>query len=101
MHAATYFNDGTIRKPLIEEFNLIPFFKDKNNIIDYRHNFIFGNKKYHISDIQPKFKETFRMNVEITRTQPTTSLGNENMLQVEIRHFQNMKAANDVMQTKL
>ena len=95
------FNDETVERVLIEEVNLMPFSKDKNNIIDYRHNFIFENKKYYISDIQPNFKNVFRFTIEITRTQPSTSLGNESMLQVEIRHLEKMKPVNDVMLTTL
>ena len=79
----------------------MPFKKRKDIIIDYRNSFVFENKGYYISDIQPNFKNVFRMNVEITRTAPTTSMGNESLLQVEIRHFQNMKADNDVMLTTL
>ena len=91
------FYDETVERVLIEEFNLMPFCKDKVNIIDYHHNFIFENKKYFISDIQPNFKNVFRFTIEITRTQPTTSLGNESLLQVEIRHLEKMKPLNDIM----
>ena len=76
---------------------MMPFKKKINGSIDYRNSFIFENKKYYISDIPPNFKNAFRMNVEITRTQPTTSLGNESKLQVEIRHLKKMKPTNDVM----
>ena len=89
-------NGQTIEKKLIEEFDLMPFKKEPPaQSFDYRNSFIFENKKYYISDIQPNFKNAYRMNIEITRTQPTTSMGNKSMLRVEIRHFQNMKEVND------
>ena len=79
----------------------MPFKKKKDGSIDYQNSFVFENKKYYIYDIQPHYKDVFRMNVEITRTQPTTLLGNESMLQVEITHLEKMKPINDVMLPKL
>ena len=94
--------DLTIERKLIEEIDLMPFKKEPpDQTFDHRNSFIFENKKYYTSDIQPKFKNAFRMNVEITRTAPSTSLGNESLLQIEIRHLEKMKPVNDEMLTTL
>ena len=42
--------DGTIKRPVIEEFNLMPFIIGNDVIIDYRNSFVFKSKKYYISD---------------------------------------------------
>ena len=91
------FLDGTIERPVIEEIDMAQYKINKSGSVDYRNNFIFKDKKYYISDIQPNFKNVFRMNVEIIRTAPTTSKGNESMLQVEIRHLEKMKLINNKM----
>ena len=91
------FLDGTIERPLIEEIDLAQYKINKSGSIDNRNSFIFKDKKYFISDIQPNFKKVFRMNVEFIRTAPTTSKGNETLLQVEIRHLEKMKPVNDAM----
>ena len=59
--------------------------------VDYLNHFIFENNKYYISDIQPNFKNVIKMNVEITRSNSDPPLlGNESMLQIEMRHLEKM-----------
>ena len=59
--------DNTVDRRVIEEFDLMPFKKNPTGIVHYLNHFIFKNKKYYISDIQPNFKNIFKMNVEMTR----------------------------------
>ena len=89
--------DNTVERRLIEEFGLIPFKKSTTGVVDYMNHFIFENRKYYISDIQPNFEDIFKMNVKITRKNPDPPLlGNEGMLQIEIRHLEKMKPIKDV-----
>ena len=77
--------DFTVVRPIMKEFDLMPFKKNPTGKVEHLHNFVFENKKYYISEIQPDFKNIFKMNVEITTTNRSPpTFGNESMLQIEI-----------------
>ena len=90
--------DGTIEYKLISEFDMMPF-KIVPGIVDGQNHFIFkGQKKFFISDIQPKFKLMYKMAIRIKNVASTQSnLNNESVLEVVVYHTQKIKIVNDVM----
>ena len=90
--------DGTVEYKLISEFDMMPF-KIVPGIVDGQNHFIFkGQKKFFISDIQPKFKLMYKMAVRIKNVASTqTTLNNESVLEVVVYHTQKMKIVNDAM----
>ena len=90
--------DGTTEYKLIEEFDIMPF-KVTSGLVDGMNHFIFkGQKKYFIPDIQPKFKNMFKMCVCIKNVASTqTSLNNESILEVLLVHNYNTMKENDAL----
>ena len=90
--------DGTIEYKLIDEFDMMPF-KIVNKIVDDQNHFIFkGQKKFFLSDIQPKFKQMYKMAIRIKNVASTHSgINNESVLEVVLYHTQKMKQVNDAM----
>ena len=89
--------DGSIEYKLIDEFDMMPF-KIVNKIVDSQNHFIFlGKKKFFISDIQPKFKQMYKMAIRIKNVASTHNLNNESVLEVVVYHTQKMKIVNDAM----
>ena len=93
--------DGTMEYKLIDEFDLMPF-KITQRLIDHKNNFLFNRQKiYYISDIQPNFKNMFKMSIRIKRINPAPpglkNFNNEGFLEVITLHRQLMKPINDVM----
>ena len=90
--------DGTTEHKLIDEFDIMPY-KIIPGILDATNNFFFkGERKYFISDIQPKYEKMYKATISIKNVASTVSgINNESLLEVVINHTQKMKQINDVM----
>ena len=90
--------DNTIEYKLIDEFDMMPY-KIVPGKLDNENHFIFkGQKKFFISDLQPNYKNMFKMCVRIRNTASTVSgIANESLPETVIIHTQKMKPVNDVM----
>ena len=90
--------NGTTEFKKIDEFDLMPF-KIGSGVIDSTNNFLFKRKKvYYISDIQPNFKNMFKMCIWVKRVSPNPfSLNNEGIVELATLHRQLMKSDNDIM----
>ena len=93
-----FMRDGTIEHKLIDEFDLMPY-KISSGMIDRMNHFLFNRQKlYFISDIQPKYKNMFKMSIRTKRTsQNPSGMDNESLLEVITLHTQMMKTMNDAM----
>ena len=89
---------GTIGHKLIDEFDLMSF-KVTSGMIDSMNHFVFVNKRYFISDIQPNYKNMFKMSIIRTErtSQNPSGLNNESLLEMLTLRTQMMKQVNDVM----
>ena len=89
---------GTIGYKLIDEFDLMPY-KVSSGMIDGMNHFLFNRQKlFFISDIQPNYKNMFKMSIRTKRTsQDLSRIDNESLLEVITLHTQLMKRMNDVM----
>ena len=89
--------DGSTEYKLIDEFDMMPF-KIVPGAVDDMNHFLFkGQKKYFISDLQPNYKNMFKMGVRIKNVASTQSLHNEGILEVLLIHRQNVKQLNDAL----
>ena len=91
-------HDGTKEYKLINKFDLMSF-KITTGLVDNINHFLFNRKKiYYISDIQPNFKNMFKMSIQTKRTsQNPSSINNESFLEIITLHTQLMKPVNDIM----
>lgn len=89
--------DGSTEYKLIDEFDMMPF-KIVPGAVDDMNHFLFkGQKKYFISDLQPNYKNMFKMGVRIKNVASTQSLHNEGIFEVLLIHRQNVKQLNDAL----
>ena len=89
--------DGSVEFKLIEEFDIMPY-KITPGVVDSMNHFIFTNKKYFISDLQPNFNNMFRMSIRTKNVSSSqTGLNNESILETLLIHNQMMKQVNDVI----
>ena len=93
-----FMRDGTVEYKLIDEFDLMPY-KISSGMIDGINHFLFNRKKLcFISDLQPNYKNMFKMSVRTKRTsQNPSGIDKESLLEVITLHTQMMKPVNDVM----
>lgn len=93
-----FMRDGTIEYKLIDEFDLMPY-KISSGMIDSMNHFLFNRQElYFLSDLQPNYKNMFKMSIRTKRvSQSPSRIDNESLLEVITLHTQLMKPVNDVM----
>ena len=81
-----FMDNSTIEYKLIDESDMMPF-KAVSGVLDGQNHFIFKRQKiFFISNIQPRYKNMFKMAIRIKNVAPNQSLDNESVLSVFVQH---------------
>ena len=100
--------DVTTEYKLIDEFDMMPY-KITSGVIDGMNQFLFNKsdnfntsdtqgKRYYVSDLQPNYKNMFKMTIRIKNVRSSQSgLNNESLLEILTYHTQMKKPINDDM----